>query len=524
MSVMSSKKVLIVDDEPLLRWTLAEALHGWGYQAIEAGTVAQALSLFDAERPLTVLLDLNLPDGFGLEALREMKRRRPAVPVIVMTANVLAEELITGPDRAACDLLEKPVNLFQLRDLLSQRSAPLAAASKQTGTLPTGQGRDYASLLEHASDAVIVRDLQDRILYWNRGAERAYGWAATETLGQNIERLLYPHGASAFVLARRATLEQGEWRGELRQATKYGRTILSECHWTLVRDEAGQPHSIVVINNDITEKRRLETHQLRAQHLHSLDTFASGFAHSLSNLLTPVLTAVQLLQMKYSDEASQRMLVLLQANVERGAEMLRQLQVFTSTERGSLLTLQPGGLLTEVANTIRQTLPPAIVLRCQIAQGLGEISGDGAQLGQMLLSLCSNAVEAMPLGGCLTLAAEQVALDEMAVLPWPEAKTGHYARFSVSDTGVGIPPEIRERIFDPFFTTKGAAVGAGLGLATVLGIVRGHQGFIGVESEQGQGARFDIYLPLLDAPTLNGGGALPGNVMRAMLPDSLAVV
>ncbi|MCG3162515.1 MAG: Sensor histidine kinase RcsC [Acidobacteria bacterium] len=498
MSTGSQNKVLIIADELLIRWTLAEALRGWGYQPVEAGSAATALALFDSERPAAALLDLTLPDGFGLDALREINRRQPDAPVIIITTNPFAGE--SNPDlyRSACELLEKPINLARLRDVLNHRIRQAASSMDRKAPLLTEQWRGHAALLEHASDAVIARDLQDCIIYWNKGAERYYGWTAEEALGANIERLLYPRGSQEFTEARRATIERGEWRGELRQTTKGGCAIISECHWTLVRDDAGNPQSIVVINYDITEKKRLEARRLHARHLNGLGALAGGIAHNLNNLLTPVLSAVQLLQMKYTDVESQRMLTLLQSNVERSAELLKQLTVFAMGDGGKQERLQPGNLIAGAVGTIRGSLPDSISLRCQIADGLGEITGDGAQLRQMLISLCANAREAMPFGGLLTIAGANVTLDETAAMLFPEANPGKFLLLSVSDTGVGIPPEIRERIFDPFFTTKGPYVGVGLGLSAVLGIVRSHRGFINVESEPGQGSRFSVYLPTLE--------------------------
>jgi PAS domain S-box-containing protein len=311
MSAGLQNKILIVDDEPLIRWTLTEALRGWRFQPVEASSVATALALLGSECPAVVLLDMDLPDGFGLDALREMKRVQPDVPVIIITANSFVEESIPDLYRSACDLLEKPISLARPRDVLNHRIRQATSSIDRKAPFSPEQWRDHAALLEHASDAVIVRDLQDRILYWNKGAERYYGWTAAEALGKNIEQLLYPGGSQEFTEARRVTIEQGEWGGELHQVTKSGRTIISECHWTLVRDESGNPQSIVVINNDITERKRLEARKLHARHLKGLGTLAGGIAHSLNNLLTPVLSAVQLLQMKYTDEESQRMLTLL---------------------------------------------------------------------------------------------------------------------------------------------------------------------------------------------------------------------
>src|SRR5215510_7581031 len=156
------------------------------------------------------------------------------------------------------------------------------------------QIKEQAALLDQAQDAILVRDLDQNILFWNKGAEKIYGWAAEEAVGKNVSELLYKELSAQFDEAGRAVLQNGEWQGETRQIRRDGAEIIVESRWTLVRDEKGQPNSFFLINTDITEKKRMEAQFLRAQRMESIGTLAGGIAHDLNNVLSPILMAIDM--------------------------------------------------------------------------------------------------------------------------------------------------------------------------------------------------------------------------------------
>ncbi|HWP48143.1 MAG TPA: PAS domain S-box protein [Candidatus Limnocylindrales bacterium] len=359
------------------------------------------------------------------------------------------------------------------------------------------QLREQATLLNQAQDAIVVRDLKHRVLFWNKSAERIYGWTAAEVIGKNIQELLYRGDLSQFEEAHRTLMEKGEWRGELKQLTKDGKEIIVEGHWALVRDDKGLPKSVLVINTDVTEKKKLEAQFLRAQRMESLGTLAGGIAHDLNNVLAPILMAIKLLQRKFTDEQSQRLLATLRSSAERGAGIINQLLSFARGAEGEHIVLQPRHLIKEIEKILKETLPKSIQIHTIIPEDLWSIHGDATQLYQVLMNLCVNARDAMPKGGKLTLEAENIQLDASYARMHLEAKSGPFVLITVTDTGVGIPASILDKIFEPFFTTKEHGQGTGLGLSTALGIVKGHGGFINVYSEIGKGTRFKIYLPAI---------------------------
>ncbi len=362
------------------------------------------------------------------------------------------------------------------------------------------QIREQAALLDIASDAIFVRDLDHRILYWNQGAEHLYGWTATEAIGQKATELLQDNLAQ--IATRMQTLfEQGEWRGELHKVTKAQKPVIVEGRWTLVRDEFNQPKCILAVNTDITAKKRLETQFYQAQRLESLGRLASGIAHDLNNVLTPILAIVQLMRSTAQPPSidPQEMLGIIEESAKRGASMVKQILTFARGTATQPTRVQIAPLLQEVVTMIRQTFPKSILINLETPeQSLEPVSADSTHLHQVLMNLCVNAKDAMPNGGVLTLSAQPCDVDQLFAQSNLNAKVGRYILLTVADTGIGMPSELQDRIFDPFFTTKAVGQGTGLGLSTALGIIKSYGGFLQIFSQVGQGTQVKIYLPVAD--------------------------
>ncbi len=254
-----------------------------------------------------------------------------------------------------------------------------------------------------------------------------------------------------------------------------------------------RPRGVVTTFHDVTERRVAERQRLRAQRLESIGTLAGGVAHDLNNALAPILMGIGLLRME--NPKSRELIDAMESSARRGADMVRQLLTFAKGVEGERLLVQPQHLLSETEKIMRSTFPKNIELRTSFEKDLAPILGDATQLHQVLLNLCVNARDAMPNGGSLTLSAENVVIDETYASSVPDALPGRFVAWHVKDTGTGIPHEIVDRIFEPFYSTKSADRGTGLGLSTVLGIVKGHGGFVHVQSAPGQGSTFSVFLP-----------------------------
>ncbi len=360
------------------------------------------------------------------------------------------------------------------------------------------QIREQAALLDKAQDAILVYDLETRIGFWNKSAERLYGWLADEVVGLNVDQVLNKSDPGAAITARAQVLESGEWIGELQQETKAGRTIVVESRVTLVRDGEGRPKSMLVINTDITERKRLEAQFLRVQRMESIGTLAGGIAHDLNNVLTPILMAIRMLRDEVSSRSAQEILNTLEASAHRGSGIVQQVLSFARGVEGERTVFQVKHPLSEVVSIAKDTFPRSIHTSSRIEKDLWPIVGDPTQVHQVILNLCVNARDAMPNGGRIQIEAQNVIIDNNYAQMQPEAKPGPYVVVTIADTGVGIPPALLDKVFEPFFTTKEIGKGTGLGLSTVLGIVKGHGGFLNVYSEVGKGTRFKVHLPAAD--------------------------
>ena len=387
---------------------------------------------------------------------------------------------------------------------------------------------EQAGLLDQARDAIFVRDLDHRINYWSKGAERIFGYTAEEALGHTADDLLQADPL-AFQAAEAQVHEADTWAGEINKLTKAGEPITVESRWTLVRDAHGAPKSVLVIDTDITDRKKMEVQFLRAQRMESIGTLAGGIAHDLNNVLAPILMSLELLKAECPAPSSQELIDIVASSAQRGADMVKQVLQFARGVEGRRMQVQVQHLLREVEKIVRDTIPKNIIMRSSIPLDLWSVTGDPTQLHQVLMNLCVNARDALPSGGTLTLSAENVVLDTQFAALEPDAVPGNYLLLQVEDNGTGISPEVIERIFDPFFTTKAVDRGTGLGLSTSLAIVKSHGGLLRVYSEIGMGTRFKVYLPAMgtmaDQPHESAAVVMPrGNGELIMVvDDELAV-
>ncbi len=346
-----------------------------------------------------------------------------------------------------------------------------------------------AALLDAARDAMVVRNLDGSIAYWNQAATDLYGWSATEAIGSLARELLYDEPIQ-YDKAVIEVLTAGYWFGTLNQRTRDGRKIIVEGRWTLVHTPDGEPDSIFIVNSDITLQVQQEQQHLRTQRMESLGRLAGGIAHDLNNVLTPILMSAQLLAEANTSEADRNLAAGIERAATRGADLIRQVLAFARGDDGARDRIDVRVLLADLDSFCRQTLPKSIVVTVGAAKNLADVRGDSTQLMQVLINLVVNARDAMPNGGSLRISAfnnpATVVNSEMVAI-------------EVEDNGTGMDAATLETIFDPFFTTKLLGSGTGLGLATSLSITQRHNGTLTATSAQGSGTLLRLELPALAA-------------------------
>ncbi len=365
--------------------------------------------------------------------------------------------------------------------------------------------KEQATLLDIAHDAILVASLTGEIKYWNNGAEQVYGWAKDEAIGKNINGLLSRntsefHTETAYL----TTLEYGEWMGELTQFDNNDRERILASRWNLVRNIKGEPDTILIINTDITEKKKLEIQFFHAQKMDSIGSLAGGIAHDFNNLLTVISGNLALVNMYVEESASIAPFIAeSEKAVERASTLTKQLLAFSRKQVIEPKIVNLDSIIAGIQKMLTRLIGENIDLQVEYAGNLGLVRVDPGQIEQVIVNLCVNARDAMSDGGTLKIKLFNSTLDEADCLKIHGSKPGEYVVLLVSDTGTGIEKVILDRIFEPFFTTKAKGEGTGLGLATVLGIIQQHDGFIAVETKQHIGTNFSIFLPRIYQPAID---------------------
>jgi len=519
--------ILVVDDDPATATLHRKCLERAGYLVSVARTTEAATRIIAAGDVELVVLDYRLSGKMtGLVYHMQLKQAGYELPVIMVTgfsqeATVIealrsgVRDFITKSNRYL-DYLPEAVGRV-LKQVRTERQ--LVAAEERI--------RTQAALLDKATNAVFVLDHDDRIEFWNQGAERVYGWTAAEAAGRTTRELLFQGAAPERDAARQAVLAQGEWSGELRNLAKDGREVIVESRWTLVRHECGTPKArglcsglysqcrplvrhecgapkaLLVIDTDITEKRRLDAHFFQAQRLESVGALAGGIAHEFNNLLQAICgyTKFAMRDLPAGERRYQDLEQVINA-ADRATLLTRQLLGFSRRQPLDRTVVDPNVVVGDLVKMLRPILGESIELEVRTANEVGRVLADAGQFQQVLLNLCVNARDAMPTGGRLLLQTGQVTLAADGSGPELDLKPGSYTVVSLRDTGCGMTPEVQRRIFEPFFTTKEVGKGTGLGLAMAYGIVQQHNGRLQVESTVGEGSTFKVYLPNVnDEPT-----------------------
>jgi PAS domain S-box-containing protein len=370
-----------------------------------------------------------------------------------------------------------------VHDITEQRSQA-ALLSNQMG------------LLDAASDAILIRDLDGRVTYWNRSAERLYGWTTEEAVGSHVSDLISGGDRSTFRAFNEKLLVSGGITGREVGIRRDGSSIIVDVHANLIRDAAGEPIAVFSVGSDVSEKVELEERLQVAQRLEAVGQLTGGLAHDLNNLLTVILGGADLLAVGVRhDPALVPVAGMVSAAATRGAEMIRRLLLFARRETLAPEIEDAGELVREVADLIRGSIPEHVEIQLDVPPDCWQVSVDPADFESALINLAINARDAMPDGGRLSIGVANVVVDERQGERFGGLPAGEYVRVQVVDTGTGIPDDIIGQVFEPFFSTKAVGEGSGLGLSMVYGFVKQSQGHVEIQSEPGVGTAVALYLP-----------------------------
>ena len=363
----------------------------------------------------------------------------------------------------------------------------------------------YRDLFQRSLDGLILVSAEDgQIVDANTAFQEMLGYSLAELKGRKIWEIRAPEHREA---ARRC------WEDYQAQYPKCGRSIPYQAkdgrlieaeHSTWIMEIEGCP-TIVTSVRDVTDQLKLEEQLRQAQKMEAIGTLAGGIAHDFNNILGSILGYASFVKENLPTEDPARAdLEVIERSARRGAELTRQLLAFAQGGRYEIRPINLNAQIREIVQLLSRTVDKSIAIRPMLDSDAAPIAGDAGQIDQLILNLCINAAEAMPAGGFLTIETQTVHLDaDAARRELGQDRPGRYTALTVSDTGHGMDPDTLKRIFEPFFSTKKDQIGkrhSGLGLATVFGIVKGHNGVIQVESQVGRGSTFRVWLPASEAP------------------------
>ncbi|HLX84299.1 MAG TPA: PAS domain S-box protein [Terriglobales bacterium] len=356
--------------------------------------------------------------------------------------------------------------------------------------------------LEHTPLAVIEFDTDFRVVAWNPSAERVFGYTRAEAMGQHAN-FIVPQSARAHVdqILQGLSHQTGGARSTNDNLTKNGRTITCEWYNTPLVDDTGSVLGVASFAQEITDRVALEEKLRQSQKMEAIGRLAGGVAHDFNNLLTVIIGYNQILAdgvpagSPLANSASQ-----IKSAADRAAGITRQLLAYSRKQVLSPRAIDLNDIMLNLDSMLRRLIGEDIEVLTVPARDLGTVKADPGQIEQVIMNLALNARDAMPSGGKLTLETLNTDLNDDYAREHPSVESGRYVMLAVSDTGVGMTPEMQSRIFEPFYTTKEVGKGTGLGLSTVFGIVKQSGGYIWVYSEPNRGTTFKIYLPRVDQP------------------------
>jgi PAS domain S-box-containing protein len=499
---MSKNSILIVEDEYILARDLQSTLRSAGYEVPRTvGSAAEAICSVESFRPDLVLMDVQLQGSRdGISVAQEI-RERFSVPVIYLTS--YSDETVLNRARATTPIgyVLKP---YEPKDLLMTIDMALnqhqATLEKNRAALHAQETR-FRTLLESINGGLAVMDSDGRIVDSNEEFCSLLGYSFAELHQKTMSDLLHPDDLENEIEMMDSMAESKNRRHSLEQRYRCNGgkvTWMRSTVCTFTGRDSRNRGLLLRLLEDITVERSLKEKLIAAQRMKTMDSLTSGLAHNLNNLLTPLTAGLQLLRSNIHQgkgNAVGHTMDSMDASLKRATYILRQLLNCSRDQEQNFASINLSQTVREVAVLAREFFPETITIKSHVDPELWNVFGNADQIHQALLNLCINARDAMPSGGKLSIQGENVVLNEADIHTISGGRLGAFVLLSVTDTGAGMSSEVKERIFQPFFTTKPRGSGTGLGLATTLGIIKNHEGFLDLTTQVDKGTEFRLYLP-----------------------------
>ncbi|MEO6996268.1 MAG: response regulator [Lacunisphaera sp.] len=532
-------RVLLVEDDPRDADLIVLALRRDGFEPDCRRVDTKADYLRDLNSDWDVIMaDYSLPGFGGIEALELLKETGLEIPFMLVSGTIGEETAVEAMKFGASDYL--------LKDRLARLGAAVRGVLEQSHRRKQHKqalealqrtSRTLQTIFDSAPVAILGLDLQGKIVRWNAGAFRMFGWTEGEVIGRICPTVPEENHADYLAMIAEVIRTGGQTGLIARRLTKNGEMLHTRIVAAGLRDTTGETIGVMTIIEDITKQRQAEEalrqseEQLRqSQKMEAIGQLSSGVAHDFNNLLTVIKGHLDLFQIK--GQISPTMINSVQQinhAADRASTLTRQLLMFSRQQVMHQEEHNLNGLVANLGKMLGRLLPEKIMIEVNCATRPMMISADEGMVEQVLLNLAINARDAMADGGSLLISTQPVDFTKTAAARIPQAREGKFVCLQLSDSGAGIPAETLPRIFEPFFTTKEIGKGTGLGLAMVYGIMQQHNGWITVESKLGEGTTFRAYFPRLHTTTLTpfeekSKTALPGGHEGILLVEDEASV
>jgi len=491
----------------------------------EEALVAVAQSRYDM-----IVVEHDRVGEMAMRLLGESRKQPVTVPFIFFVEHADDATATEVLNAGACDYLEKS-QLNEARLARTIRCATTLHHKERECEERKEMLRKLSRAVEQSADLVTITDRNGVIEYVNPAFEQLTGYSRAEVLGTTPRMLKSGEQGPGFYEELWETILSGKvFRSTLIDRKKNCDLFYAEKTITPIRDDEGRITHFVATDRDMTEKYRLEAQLRQAQKMDAVGQLAGGVAHDFNNLLMVIRSYAELM----SDSVGQEH--LLRHNIDqiikaadRAADLTGQLLAFSRKQMQKLQILDLNRAISSITRLLPRLIGEDIQLTVVPGSGLSPIKADPVQIEQIVMNLATNARDAMPTGGKLTIETSNVRLDESYVQSHQIVPPGNYALLSVSDSGRGIDAEHLPHVFEPFYTTKKQGKGTGLGLATVYGIVKQNGGFIWAYSELGMGTTLKIYWPQIQSadgrpiPVLRPTGPTRGTETILLVEDEEAV-